>query len=82
MFTWFAGFRMHQFAEQGLIADVSDVWPIDGIADSFKEASTASDGKQYFVPRELLPVGGVLPEVGLREERLRPADDARRADTR
>ncbi|HXH78555.1 ABC transporter substrate-binding protein [Nocardioides sp.] len=50
VFTWFAGFRMNQFAEQGLITDVSDVWPIDGLADSFKTASTASDGKQYFVP--------------------------------
>ena len=50
VFTWFAGFRMNQFAEQGLISDVSDVWPIDGLNDSFKAASTASDGKQYFVP--------------------------------
>jgi len=50
VFTWFAGFRMNQFAEQGLITDISDVWPIDGINDSFKAASTASDGKQYFVP--------------------------------
>ncbi|WP_295659806.1 ABC transporter substrate-binding protein [uncultured Nocardioides sp.] len=50
VFTWFAGFRMNQFAEQGLITDISDVWPIDGLDDSFKQASTASDGKQYFVP--------------------------------
>jgi len=50
VFTWFAGFRMNQFAEQGLITDISDVWPIDGLNDSFKAASTASDGKQYFVP--------------------------------
>ena len=46
---------MNQFAEQGLISDVSDVWPIDGISDSFKEASTASDGKQYFVPKDYYP---------------------------
>ncbi|MFC7495629.1 MULTISPECIES: ABC transporter substrate-binding protein [unclassified Nocardioides] len=55
VFTWFAGFRMNQLAESGLISDVSEVWPIDGISDSFKEASTASDGKQYFVPREYYP---------------------------
>ena len=55
VFTWFAGFRMNQFAEQGLIADISDVWPIEGIPDSFKEASTASDGKQYFVPKDYYP---------------------------
>ena len=55
VFTWFAGFRMNQFAEQGLIQDISDVWPIDGVPDSFKEASTASDGKQYFVPKDYYP---------------------------
>ena len=55
VFTWFAGFRMNQFAEQGLITDVSEVWPIDGINDSFKQASTASDGKQYFVPKDYYP---------------------------
>jgi multiple sugar transport system substrate-binding protein len=55
VFTWFAGFRMDQFAEQGLITDVSDVWPIDGMPDSFKAAATASDGKQYFVPKDYYP---------------------------
>jgi multiple sugar transport system substrate-binding protein len=55
VFTWFAGFRMNQFAEQGLIGDISDVWPIDGMDESFKEASTASDGKQYFVPVHYYP---------------------------
>ncbi len=55
VFTWFAGFRMNQFAEQGLITDISDVWPIDGMPDSFKEAATASDGKQYFVPKDYYP---------------------------
>jgi multiple sugar transport system substrate-binding protein len=55
VFTWFAGFRMNQFAEQGLIADISDVWPIEGVPDSFQEASTASDGNQYFVPVQYYP---------------------------
>ncbi|MDO9397552.1 MAG: ABC transporter substrate-binding protein, partial [Herbiconiux sp.] len=55
LFTWFAGFRMNQFAESGLIEDVSDVWPIDGLSDSFKQASTATDGKQYFVPKDYYP---------------------------
>ena len=55
VFTWFAGFRMNQFAEQGLISDVSSVWPIDGMPDSFKTAATASDGKQYFVPKDYYP---------------------------
>jgi multiple sugar transport system substrate-binding protein len=55
VFTWFAGYRMNFFAEQGLIGDVSDVYPIDGINDSFKKAATASDGKQYFVPKDYYP---------------------------
>ncbi|PUA80199.1 ABC transporter substrate-binding protein [Nocardioides currus] len=55
VFTWFAGFRMSQFAESGLITDVSDQWPIDGLGDSFKQAATASDGKQYFVPISYYP---------------------------
>ena len=68
---------MAQFAEAGLITDLSDVWPIDGLNDSFKEASTAPDGKQYFVPVKLYP--WAVYEVGLREERLDrrnpPSDD-------
>ena len=55
VFTWFAGYRMAQFAEGGQIADISDVWPIDGLSDAFKKASTAADGKQYFVPVSYYP---------------------------
>lgn len=55
VFSWFAGFRMRFFADSGLIGDVSDVWPLDGIADSFKEASTGNDGNQYFVPQSYYP---------------------------
>jgi multiple sugar transport system substrate-binding protein len=55
VFSWFAGYRMRFFADQGLIGDVSDVWPLDGISDSFKEASTGNDGKQYFVPQSYYP---------------------------
>jgi multiple sugar transport system substrate-binding protein len=55
VFTWFAGYRMAQFAENGVIADVSDVWPIDGLSDAFKKSATAPDGKQYFVPVSYYP---------------------------
>lgn len=55
VFTWFAGYRMAQFAEQGLISDLTELWPIEGMADSFKQASTAEDGKQYFVPVSYYP---------------------------
>jgi multiple sugar transport system substrate-binding protein len=51
-FTWFAGFRMRFFAEQGLATDISDVWAKIGgnFSQAFKDASTGNDGKQYFVP--------------------------------
>ncbi len=55
VFTWFAGYRMAQFAESGLISDVSDVWPMDGMNDAFKASATAPDGKQYFVPKDYYP---------------------------
>jgi len=54
VFTWFAGYRMAQLASDGLISDISDVWPIEGLNDSFKTAATA-DGKQYFVPVSYYP---------------------------
>src|SRR5215216_5817191 len=55
VFAWFAGYRMQQFAEDGLLTDISDLWPIDGMGDAFKEASTSSDGKQYLVPYDYYP---------------------------
>jgi multiple sugar transport system substrate-binding protein len=55
VFSWFAGYRMRFFARRGLIGDISDLWPIDGVADSFKTASTGDDGKQYFVPQSYYP---------------------------
>ncbi|MFT3873876.1 MAG: substrate-binding domain-containing protein [Nocardioides sp.] len=55
VFTWFAGYRMQQFAEDGLLGDLTDLWPIDGMSDAFKEASTSSDDKQYLVPYDYYP---------------------------
>jgi multiple sugar transport system substrate-binding protein len=52
LFTWFAGYRMRFFAEQGLSQPVSDVWAdiAPNFTDAFKTASTGNDGEQYFVP--------------------------------
>ena len=52
IFTWFAGFRMRFFAEQGLATPVSDVWAEvgDNYSEAFKTASTGNDGEQYFIP--------------------------------
>ncbi|HET7397146.1 MAG TPA: ABC transporter substrate-binding protein [Intrasporangium sp.] len=56
VFTWFAGYRMQFFAQKDLIGDVSDVWKsITGMSDALKKASTAPDGKQYFVPSTYYP---------------------------
>jgi len=49
--AWFAGFRNKFFADQGQLGDISDVWDsVSGLGEGFKTASTASDGKQYFMP--------------------------------
>jgi multiple sugar transport system substrate-binding protein len=52
VFTWFSGFRMRFFADQGLATQVDDVWTKVGsnFTDAFKTASTSTDGHQYLVP--------------------------------
>jgi multiple sugar transport system substrate-binding protein len=52
VFTWFAGYRMKSYAKQGLLTPIDDVWDKigDKFSDAFKTASTADDGKKYFVP--------------------------------
>lgn len=57
VFTWFSGYRMKFFADQGLAGDISSVWDSfgDSFNQSFKDAATASDGKQYFVPLSYYP---------------------------
>ena len=59
VFTWFAGYRMKSYAKQGLVADIDDVWDKigDKFSDAFKSASTADDGKKYFVPLYNYPWG-------------------------
>lgn len=58
-FTWFAGYRMRYYAGKGLVGDVSDVWDKIGgnFSSALKKASTADDGKQYFVPNYNYPWG-------------------------
>ena len=58
-FTWFAGYRMQYLAKKGLVGDVTDVWSKVGsnYSDALKKASTAEDGKQYFVPNYNYPWG-------------------------
>ncbi|QKV91431.1 carbohydrate ABC transporter substrate-binding protein [Streptomyces sp. NA02950] len=56
VFMWFAGYRMQFFAQQGLLADISDLWDgFDGFSGALKKQSTGEDGKQYFVPYYYYP---------------------------
>ena len=57
VFTWFAGNRMQFFAAQGLLTPIDDVWSgfQDQYSDAFIKASTAADGKKYFVPFDNYP---------------------------
>ncbi|PSL54140.1 carbohydrate ABC transporter substrate-binding protein (CUT1 family) [Saccharothrix carnea] len=57
--AWFAGYRMRFFAEKGLTGDLSEVWSkvSGGYEPALKEASTATDGKQYLIPFTQYPWG-------------------------
>ncbi len=59
VFTWFAGYRMRYYAKQDLVADIDDVWEKIGgnFSEGFANASTADDGKKYFVPNANYPWG-------------------------
>jgi len=51
--SWFSGFRMRAFVDQGLFTPIDDVWagPMGKLfTDAYKTACTASDGKLYMVP--------------------------------
>jgi multiple sugar transport system substrate-binding protein len=52
LFTWFAGYRMQFFAQQGLATPIDDVWATIGgnFGDAAKSLSKGLDGKYYFVP--------------------------------
>ncbi len=54
--SWFAGYRMRAFASKGVVGDISDVWAnLADMSGGFKNASTGTDGKQYFVPFYFYP---------------------------
>ncbi|WP_353827700.1 ABC transporter substrate-binding protein [Agromyces sp. SYSU T0242] len=58
-FTWFAGYRMRYYADRGLIAPIDDVWEQIGsnYSEGLAKASTADDGRKYFVPNYNYPWG-------------------------
>lgn len=52
VFTWFAGYRMQFFAQQGLSTPITDVWDTigGGFSEAMHTASQGLDGEYYFVP--------------------------------
>ena len=50
-----------------------------GMSDALQEGVDRRDGKQYFVPITLLPVGGLLPEVVFEKNGYEVPHDLRRA---
>jgi len=86
VFTWFSGYRMRFFADQGLSTDISDVWSKIGSQynDSFKGASTGNDGKQYFVPFYYYPWAlfyrkSVFKDLGIDPTTIATIDDLKAA---
>ncbi len=57
VFQWFAGYRGSFFYDNGLAADISDVWAEvgDGFSEAFKIASTNDAGQQIFLPLYYYP---------------------------
>ena len=86
VFTWFSGYRMRFFADQGLSTDISDVWSKIGSQynDSFKGASTGDDSKQYFVPFYYYPWAlfyrkSVFTDLGIDAASIKTIDDLKSA---
>ena len=81
-YTWFSGFRMKFFADQGLNVAIDDVW--DTVEEQLlrrasRARSSATTASSLRHPGRLLPVGGLLPEERLRGQGLHHPDDLGRA---
>ncbi len=75
VYTWFSGFRMKFFADQKLASPIDDVWSSigPGYTDALAKASTASDGKKYFVPFSQYPWGVFYRKSLFAERGYQPA---------
>ena len=53
-YTWYAGQATRDFADQGLLLDLSDVWKksLTNYPKAMKALSQTSDGKEVFVPTD------------------------------
>jgi len=52
--TWFAGKATRDFADEGLLLDLSDVWTesLSDFSPALRDLSTNSEGQQVFVPTQ------------------------------
>ena len=59
VFTWFSGYRMRHFADQGLVAAIDGVWAkVSGnFTESFAKSVMGNDGHSYGVPVDFYPWG-------------------------
>ena len=72
VYTWFSGFRMKFFADQGLNTAIDDVWAKvkDNYTDGFANVGRRQRRQGLRHPGRLLPVGGLLSQERLRGEGL------------
>ena len=56
-YTWFSGFRMKFFADQGLNVPIDDVWATvkDNYTPGFANSVVGNDGKVYGIPVDYYP---------------------------
>lgn len=56
-YTWFSGFRMKFFADQGLNVPIDDVWATvkDNYTEGFANSVVGNDGKIYGIPVDYYP---------------------------
>jgi multiple sugar transport system substrate-binding protein len=56
-YTWFSGFRMKFFADQGLNVAIDDVWAKvkDNYTEGFAQSVVGNDGKVYAIPTDYYP---------------------------
>ena len=80
IFTWFAGYRMRFFADQGLLTAIDDVWAEDRQQLLRRVQGGLDRQRRQAVLRPVvqLPVGRHLPQERLRREGLHRPQDARR----
>ena len=74
-YTWFSGFRLKFFADQGFNVPIDDVWAkVKGnFTDGFAQSVVGQRRQGLRHPRRLLPVGGLLPQETSSPTRATPS---------